>query len=95
MTNRMIENCVKKLQVLEQQKKQIEAEIEKIKSELKADLESKGVQVYKTDKGAVVRWQAISSERFDRKRLQEEDPMTYSAYLKSSTVRRFSYVNAT
>ena len=35
MTNRMIENRVKKIRDLEQQKQQLEAEIEKIKSELK------------------------------------------------------------
>ena len=91
MTNRMIENRVNKLQVLEQQKKQIEAEIEKIKSELKADLETKGVQVYKTDKGAIVRWQAISSERFDSKNFKANHPKLYNEYMKSSVSHRFTW----
>lgn len=91
MTNRMIENRVKKIRDLEQQKQQLEAEIEKIKSELKADLEDKGVEVFRTDKGVTIRWQAISSERFDSKKFHDENPDVYGLYLKTSVCHRFSY----
>ncbi len=42
MTEKMIENRIKKLQELEAQQKEIEAAAEAIRAELKADLEEKG-----------------------------------------------------
>ena len=67
MTDRMIENRVKKIQDLEKQKAEIESEIEKIKAELKEDMESKEVDVIHTEKGVTIRWQEIVSDRFDSK----------------------------
>ena len=55
MTERMIENRVKKLQELEAQQKEIEAQAEAIRAELKADLEEKGVDELKT-KNFILRW---------------------------------------
>ncbi len=43
MTERMIENRVKKLQTIEAKMKELEAQTEKLKAEIKADLEGKGV----------------------------------------------------
>ena len=43
MTERMIENRVKKLQTIEAKMEELEAQTEKLKAEIKADLEGKGV----------------------------------------------------
>ena len=50
MTERMIENRIKKLRELEAQQKELEAAAEAIRAELKADLEEKGVDELKTKK---------------------------------------------
>lgn len=46
MTERMIENRVKKLSALEEQIAQLQEQAEAIKGELKADLEEKGLLKY-------------------------------------------------
>lgn len=61
MTERMIENRIKKLRELEAQQKELEAAAEAIRAELKADLEEKGVDELKT-KNFIVRWKEIISE---------------------------------
>ena len=43
MTERMIENRIKKLQEIEARQKELEDAAEAIRAELKADLEEKGV----------------------------------------------------
>ena len=50
MTERMIENRVKKLQTIEAQMKELEAQAEKVKAEIKADLEGK-IRLYVTTEG--------------------------------------------
>lgn len=48
MTERMIENRIKKLRELEAQQKELEAAAEAIRAKLKADREEKGVDELKT-----------------------------------------------
>lgn len=91
MTDRMIENRVKKIQDLEQQKALLETEIEKLKNELKGDLEEKGVDVVKTAKGITVRWQEIVADRFDSKTFKTQYPDIYSRFTKPSVSHRFSW----
>jgi predicted phage-related endonuclease len=62
MTERMIENRVKKLQTIEAQMKELEAQAEKVKAEIKADLEGKGVDELKT-KNFIIYWKEIISNR--------------------------------
>ena len=69
MTERMIENRIKKLRELEAQQKELEAAAEVIRAELKADLEEKGVDELKT-KNFIVRWKEIISSRLDSKALK-------------------------
>lgn len=91
MTNRMIENRVKKIQDLESQKKQLEAEIERLKQELKSEMEDEGVSVIQTEKGVTVRWQEIVSDRFDSKNFKADHPKLYNEYVKSSVSHRFTW----
>ena len=54
MGERAIENRVKKLQEIEAMQKELEAQAEAIKAEIKADMESKGIEELKT-KNFVIR----------------------------------------
>ncbi len=58
MTEKMIENRIKKLQAIEAQQKELETAAEAIRAELKADLEEKGLDELKT-KNFIVRWKEI------------------------------------
>ena len=89
MTERMIENRVKKLQELEAQQKELEAQAEAIRAELKADLEDKGVDELKT-RNFLIRWKEIISSRLDSKALKAALPDVYGQYSKATTSRRFT-----
>lgn len=58
MSERMIENRIRKLQELEAQQKELEAAADAIRAELKADLEEKGVEELKTT-NFIVRWKEM------------------------------------
>lgn len=91
MTERTLQNKVKKLKELEQQQKELEKQIEKVKADIKADMEKKGVEQQKA--GAfLIRWTTVISNRFDSKAFQEEHSNLYKQYLKQSQSRRFSIV---
>ena len=64
MTEKMIENRVKKLRAIEAQQKELEAAADAIRAELKADLEEKGVEELKTQ-NFILRWKEIVSSRLD------------------------------
>ena len=89
MTERMIENRIKKLQAIEAQQKELDTAADAIRAELKADLEEKGLQELKT-KNFIVRWKEIVSSRLDGKALKAALPDVYSQFCKASTTRRFS-----
>ena len=88
MTERMIENRIKKLRAIEAQQKELEAQAEAIKAELKADLEEKGVEELKTA-NFVLRWKEIVSSRIDSKSFKADHADLYSAYSKATTTTRF------
>lgn len=89
MTERMIENCIRKLQEIEARQKELEATAEAIQGRLKADLEEKGVDELKT-KNFIIRWKEIISSRLDSKALKAALPDVYGQFCKSSTSRRFT-----
>ena len=89
MTEKMIENRIKKLQAIEAPREELEAVADAIRAELKADLEEKGLQELKT-KNFIVRWKEIVSSRLDGKALKAALPDVYSQFCKVSATRRFS-----
>ena len=89
MTEKMIENRVKKLQVIEAQQKELEAQADAIRAELKADLEEKGVDELKT-KNFILRWKEIISSRLDSKALKAALPDVYGQFCRTSASRRFT-----
>ena len=89
MTEKMIENQVKKLQAIEAQQKALEAQADAIRAELKADLEQKGVDELQT-KNFILRWKEIITARLDGKALKAALPDVYGQYCKASVSRRFT-----
>ena len=74
---------------LEAQRDQIEREAEKIRQEIKADMEEK--QVEELAAGAyIVRWKTVLSNRLDSKALKAALPEIYKQYSKTSESRRFT-----
>lgn len=89
MTNRQLDNRVKKLQALEAQIAELEAQADALRDELKADLTNKGEDEHNT--GAfIIRWKEIISNRLDSKALKAALPDVFATYSKQSSSRRFT-----
>ena len=93
MSERMIENRIRKLQELEAQQKELEAAADAIRAELKATLEEQGVEELKT-RNFIVRWKEIVSSRLDGKALKAALPDVFSTFSKESSSRRFTVTAA-
>lgn len=89
MTDKMIDNRVKKLQDLEAKQAALEQEADAIRAELKAELEARRVDEVKTSHGTV-RWKQILSQRFDCKSFKAQYSGLYDAFLVPSFSRRFT-----
>jgi predicted phage-related endonuclease len=89
MTNKQIDNRVKKLKELETQQKALEQQAEKIRQELKAELEANEESEHNTG-NFVIRWAEIVSNRLDSKALKAALPEVFTMYSKQSTSRRFT-----
>lgn len=89
MSERMIVNRVKKLKALEARQKEIEAQIEALKDEIKADMQERGVEQQAAG-DFLIRWTTVVSSRFDSKTFQKEHAAMYSRYLRQTESRRFS-----
>ena len=88
MTDRQIDNRMNKLVELDEQKKALEAEIEKLKAEMQAEMgESETIE---TD-NFLIRWTHTVTNRFDSKAFQKDHAKLYTAYCKPQAGRRFSY----
>lgn len=89
MTERQIENRIKKLQEIEAQQKALEQEAEAIKAELQKDMNEKGLDELKT-KNFFIRWKEIVSNRLDSKALKAQMPDVYMMFTKETSCRRFT-----
>ena len=89
MTNKQLDNRIKKLQNIEAQQKELEKEAEAIRAELKADLESKGEDEHNTG-NFIIRWKEIITSRLDSKALKSALPDVFAMYTRESVSRRFT-----
>ena len=89
MTNKQLDNRVKKLQGIEAQQKELEVQAEAIRAELKAELESRGEEEHDTG-SFIIRWKEIISRRLDGKALKAALPDVFAAYSRESSTRRFT-----
>lgn len=89
MTERMIENRIKKLTELEEQITKLQEQADAIKGELKTEFEEKGIDELKT-KNFLIRWKEIVSSRLDSKALKAALPDVYNQFVKQTRSRRFT-----
>ena len=89
MTNKQLDNRVKKLQSIEAQVKELEEQADAIRAEIKADLEAKGEDEHDTG-SFMIRWKEIISRRLDSKALKTALPDVFAAYSRESTSRRLT-----
>lgn len=89
MSERQMINRVKKLKALEAQQKELESQIEKLKEEIKADMDAKGIEQQQAG-DFLVRWTMVVANRFDTRAFQKEHENLYTQYMKQTTSRRFT-----
>lgn len=89
MTNRQLDNRVKKIQALEAQIKELEAQADAIREEIKADLSDKGEDEHNTG-SFIIRWKEVVSNRLDSKALKAALPDVFATFSKQSSSRRFT-----
>ena len=89
MGERALQNRIRRLQSLERQQAEIEAEKERLKEEIRKDMEKKGIDQVKTG-NFIVRCKKIISNRFDSKRFRVEHKDLYKSYQKQQETIRFT-----
>lgn len=89
MTNKMIDNRVKKLKDLNDQIKALEDQAAALRDELTKEIESRDAEEIRTD-NFLVKWTKVITNRFDSKSFKSELPSLYHSYLKATESRRFS-----
>ena len=89
MGNRALENRVKELKAIEEQQKALTERAEKIKAEIKADMQAKGKDEIKAG-NFIVRLKEVITNRFDSKSFAEEHKRLYEAYTKPQSTLRFT-----
>lgn len=89
MTERMISNRIRKLKELENQRAELDKQIEVLKDEIKEDMDNKGLEEQKVGE-YVVRFITVVTNRFDSSRLKKEHADIYRRYLKETSCRRFT-----
>lgn len=89
MGERALQNRIIKLQEIEAQKELLEKEAEKIRQEIKMEMETKQIEGLAAGP-FMIRWKTVLSSRLDGKALKAALPEIYRQYCKSSTTRRFT-----
>lgn len=89
MSTSELNKLAKELKELEVMADELDAEIEDIKDKIKAEMDNRNIQ--EVNAGAFkIRYQLITSERFDGKRFREEHEDLYRSYQKKVFTRRFT-----
>lgn len=89
MTNKMIDNRVRKLKDLNNQIRELEEKAAELREELTREIERRDAEELRTD-NFLVKWTKVITNRFDSKSFKSELPSLYQSYLKASESRRFS-----
>ena len=91
MSTREVEQKAKRLKLLKNKQEALQAEIDQLETDLKADLEVRGVEELQAGPFTVI-WKIMHSTRFDSKRCKAENPQLYNLYSIHSSYRKFSVV---
>lgn len=90
MTNEMIIKKIEKIKAIESFVKELEAEAESYKDEIKALMNSEEVETLEAG-DYIVRWTSTLTSRFNTKKFKEDmGEAVYNAYLKQVASKRFS-----
>ena len=91
MGTKEIELKAKRLKMLKNEQEELQAEIDQLEENLKADLENRGVEELRAGPFTVI-WKMIHSTRFDSRRFKAENPQIYNLYAIQNSYRKFSVV---
>jgi predicted phage-related endonuclease len=90
MTNEMIIKRVEQIKTIESFIKELEAEVESYKDEIKAVMNSEAVETLEAG-DYIIRWTSTLTSRFNTKKFKEDmGEAVYNAYLKQVASKRFS-----
>ena len=90
MTNEMIIQKVEKIKAIENFVKELEAEAESYKDEIKAVMNDEAIETLQAG-DYVIRWTSTLTSRFNTKKFKEDmGEAVYNAYLKQVASKRFS-----
>ena len=89
MDNLQMDEKLARLRRCRREMDTLKQEAEASETEVKAELEARGVEQVETAHYKVS-WKAVSSTRLDTKALKAERPELYQRYAVSSTTKRFS-----
>ena len=89
MTERVLKRRVETLLDLEEQQKELQERVDKLKAEIKADMEEKGNEEIKVG-DYLIKFKTIISTRFDTKAFKEEHKKLFKAYSKPTETKRFT-----
>ena len=87
MSNPSMEERIKELQELKHMREELEAEINAIEDEIK---QSMGEEETLLAGAFKVIWKTVTSSRFDSTRFKKDHAELAAAYMKQTTVRRFT-----
>lgn len=88
-TNRQIDNRCRKLAELDTQIKELQAQADAIKDEIKKDMEAGNIEIIDTGKHKIS-YKLIESVRLDSKALKAALPDVYRLYSRVSSCKRFT-----
>ena len=88
---REVEQKAKRLKLLKNRQEAMQAEIDQLEADLKADLEHRGVEELHAGPFTII-WKLMHQTRFDSRRCRLENPQLYNMYAVSSSYRKFSVV---
>lgn len=91
LTEKMIENRIRKLLDMAAQIEEIEKAMDDVKNELKNDLTERQTDEVETANGYKVRYKEVTSNRFDSAKLKADFPDVYREYTKEQKSMRFTY----
>ena len=93
MTDRTLREKAKTLSEVNAQIDALEKQAKKLKADITAEMEGRGVDELKAG-NFLARWKLITSQRFDSKLFKEAHSALYEQYAKQSTSRRFTLTAA-
>ena len=88
MTTKTVNNKMRELEQLEQEKKELESRIAKIKEQVQGEFGDS--EILETSQ-YIIRWTLYTSNKFDAKEFKADHGKMFQKYLTETEGRRFSY----